>query len=239
MSQPTAKAARKTPLPTMINNGQVVVSDNSNTQFAMMAAWIARRYKIPGTMVPIPVYKSMALMDQHFRSTQHPDGGWNYHFQKPSTHTMTCAGLIGLGLGVISHMESLGPVAKNANVKHPKDDKDIQDGLAYIGKHISVAPADWSQKVNPENLYFVWSVERVAMLYNLKTVGGKEWYPWAAHNLVVNQDANGSWVHGGYIDQNPVINTCLALLVLKRVNLVQQDLNIPGIDAPIVEGNKK
>ena len=29
-----------------------------------------------------------------------------------------------------------------------------------------------------QEMYFLWSVERVAMLYDLKTIGGRDWYAW-------------------------------------------------------------
>jgi hypothetical protein len=72
-----------------------------------------------------------------------------------------------------------------------------------------------------ENLYFLWSVERVAMLYNLKTIGGKDWYDWGAQLLVQNQLAEGSWRSKQYHGSAPIIDTCFALLFLKRSNLVQ------------------
>jgi len=48
-----------------------------------------------------------------------------------------------------------------------------------------------------ENLYFLWSVERVAVLYDLKTIGGKDWYGWGAQILLANQRGAGNWTGGG------------------------------------------
>src|SRR5258708_19903488 len=53
----------------------------------------------------------------------------------------------------------------------------------------------------------------------MATIGGKEWYRWAAECLVANQQVHGNWTRGGYHGATPVIDTCLALLVLKRANL--------------------
>jgi len=208
---PAAKlSGRKAPLFTDAPRS----TDNSNTQFAMMALWVARKYDIP-------VAKTMALMDQRFSSTQHPDGGWGYHAdEKESTDTMTCAGLIGLALGHWSHKETVGLPGGVAGAKTAKEDPAIKAGLAALGKWIGDAPPDWSVKAEQKNIYFIWSVERVAVLYNLKTIGGKDWYSWAAHMLVTNQQPDGSWRDGKFSGDNPSVNTALSLLVLKRANLV-------------------
>ena len=63
--------------------------------------------------------------------------------------------------------------------------------------------------------YFLWSLERVAVALDLDTLGGKDWYAWGSEILVANQAADGSW-HGEYA---ATVDTCFALLFLKRANL--------------------
>jgi hypothetical protein len=46
-------------------------TDNSNTQFAVLALWIARRHGAA-------VQPALALAAQYFRQTQHADGSWAY-----------------------------------------------------------------------------------------------------------------------------------------------------------------
>jgi hypothetical protein len=75
------------------------------------------------------------------------------------------------------------------------------------------------------NLYFLWSVERVAVLYDLQTIGGKDWYRWGAEILVANQGPHGNWANGGYHGASPVLDTSLALLFLKRANLAKDLTN--------------
>jgi hypothetical protein len=58
------------------------------------------------------------------------------------------------------------------------------------------------------------------MLYDLKTIGGKDWYGWGAQALLVNQRFDGSWANGRYPGANDHCDTCFALLFLKRSNLV-------------------
>lgn len=67
------------------------------------------------------------------------------------------------------------------------------------------------------DLYFLWSVERVAVVFDLKQIAGKEWYDWGADVILNNQEADGSW-H----DRFPGIpDTCFALLFLQRANIAK------------------
>ena len=89
-----------------------------------------------------------------------------------------------------------------------------------IGKHVK------HPRGNPNNpladLYFVWSVERVAVIYNLKTIEDWDWYDWGSQMLLDNQDATkGCWQNGGYPGTSPAIDTCFALLFLKQANLAK------------------
>ena len=67
------------------------------------------------------------------------------------------------------------------------------------------------------DLYYLWSLERVAVAYDLELIGGKDWYRWGAEIIVKNQKADGGWsdVYHGIPD------TCFALLFLKRTNVAQ------------------
>src|SRR5262249_50428471 len=46
-------------------------SDNSNTQFACLALWAARKHDVP-------LDRTLGFMSKHFRGTQKPDGSWFY-----------------------------------------------------------------------------------------------------------------------------------------------------------------
>src|SRR5262249_2790355 len=88
------------------------IGDNSNTQFAILALWVARRYGLP-------VDGALGATEPRFRQSVTPDGGWSYtpSFNAPppgappvgapatnladamgSTPAMTCAGLLGVGV---------------------------------------------------------------------------------------------------------------------------------------------
>ena len=68
------------------------------------------------------------------------------------------------------------------------------------------------------DLYFLWSLERVGVVYNLQKVGNVDWYAWGSAVIVDFQNPNdGSWRAGN----GPIPDTCFALLFLKRVNVVE------------------
>ncbi len=67
------------------------------------------------------------------------------------------------------------------------------------------------------DVYFLWSMERMAVVYDLKTIAGKDWHGWGSEILMDAQSANGSWTEG----HAGIPDTCFALLFLKRVNIVQ------------------
>jgi len=240
---PTPKAKTPTPvnplqmvaelrnLPVVLNQGKkkgqpglrMGGGDNSNTQFALLALWVARRHAIP---------TDAALVFSHlrFQMSQCPDGGWGYtHQPTNSTKTMTCVGLLGEAMGHGAAPDVIGFNPKNPKVpiiKPVLEDPAIKKALAHLATHIGQPSKDDSVKnFSMQNLYFLWSVERVAMLYDLNTINGKDWYGWGAQILVHNQQPSGGWVNGQYPGESEMHNTCFALLFLRRSNLVQDLTN--------------
>jgi hypothetical protein len=187
--------------------------DNSNTQFALMALWVARKYGAP-------VDRTLAMVAARFRSSQNADGSWGYHGRAGQyADSMTCAGLLGLAVGRGS--------AGEGTAKGAAQDPDVAHALHYLGQHVGAEAHDAPGRTRGTghffganahgDLYFLWSVERVAVAYDLRTIEGKDWYGWGAHVLLEHQAGDGGWhdVFAGLPD------TCFALLFLKRVNVAQ------------------
>lgn len=211
-----------------------MVGDNSNTQFALLGLWTARRHDVP-------IDAALLASFQRFTTSQNADGGWGYHPQQGSSNTMTTVGLLGLAMG-----HGASPDIIRFNPKDPKDlvvkpaieDPRIQNGLQALARNIGQPRLEKNATFPMENLYFLWSVERVAMLYDLKTIGGKDWYGWGAQILVHNQQASGAWPTAHYHGNDPPLNTCFALLFLKRSNLVQDLTNNLRLYTGIRESEK-
>jgi hypothetical protein len=190
-------------------------TDNSNTQFAILGLWAAQRHGVP-------MERSLRLIVHRFRTSQGTEGGWAYGYAKGgagSSPAMSCAGLIGLAVGY--------GLANNAKAKPGAPKQQVQDklllrGFRYLVKQLG-DPVNRMHNVPIEkryNFYFLWSVERVGVLYNLPAIGHKDWYRWGAEMLVANQVNDGSWPKGGeYPGDAPVINSCFALLFLRGANL--------------------
>jgi hypothetical protein len=200
-------------------------SDNSNTQFGTLALWVARRHGLP-------VDAALARLEHRFRLTQQADGGWSYapppsvpggpmmRMGMPSTAAMTCAGLLGLA---VAHGAANDPDRKGRGARDPAKDAALRNGLLALGTAIGNPGGQDARAAIPrigdangKAYYFLWSLERVAVALDLKTIGKKDWYGWGAEVLLANQGLDGGW-HGNYAGCGA--DTCFALLFLRRANL--------------------
>lgn len=217
---PQSLAARLRELPVVLSQtkerGKIVLpeggrDDNSNSQFALLALWAARRHGVATERV-------LFLAEQRYRQWQNSDGGWGYQRGQASSPAMTGVGLLGLAMG---HGADFELAAKDHAMAPAYTDPAIERGLARFATFIG-SPEPDGKKALIQNLYFLWSVERVAMLYKLRNIGGKDWYGWGAQSLLVNQNADGSWVSASYPgSHDKSIDSCFALLFLRRSNLVE------------------
>jgi hypothetical protein len=200
--------------------------DNSNTQFALLALWVARRHGIPCDA-------AVALVERRLRATQRPHGGWTYRyppfvtdegvFRSPDyqpSGAMTCAGL--LGMAMVHAVSADNPKAPKRDLAQ---DPAIKAGFLALGALLGEPAGDVAKVKSLDKAgklyYFLWSLERMAVLYDLKTIGGKDWYRWGAEILLAQQGSDGGW-HGEYTLGG--CDTCFALLFLKRSN-VAEDLS--------------
>src|SRR5438132_1543092 len=119
---------------------------------------------------------------------------------------MTCAGLIGLAVG--RGVEMAG--AQKADARDFGKDPQVQKALLYLGGRIgglgnlpAVAKGKGKGMAFSQGMtihadawgdyYFLWSLERAAVVLGLQTIGGKDWYGWGSEILVRNQAENGGW----------------------------------------------
>ncbi len=196
----------------LLNKGRSSdTSDNSNTQFALLALWVAQRHGVIAQ-------RSMRMIVRRFQSSQNPDGSWGYGYlfggglrERPA---MTCVGLLGLAVGL-----GIAPPARAGDDQKPADLDRIRAGFAALNKSVGKPAGKWRNQPLTD-LYFLWSVERVGVLYSLPTIGENDWYRWGAEMLIANQQKRGYWTGGGYPGSTSTLDTCLALLFLKRSNFV-------------------
>jgi len=173
------------------------ITDNSNTQFAVMALDAGQR---AGATVLKPDWEE--IRDLYLR-TQQADGGWVYNpaLQGQSTFTMTSAGVCGL---LISRNQ--------LKERNEKTDKAIAHGLEFLGNNFE-APS----QIQP--YYRLHDLGRVGRLSKSRKLDSKlagksyDWYKLEAEWLLDHQQEDGSWGEGRGLD-SPTVSTSFALLFL-------------------------
>lgn len=191
-------------------------TDNSNTQFVMLGLWAAQRHGVP-------VEPTFEIMVARFeRSHIYTSGLWWYTLDETGgSRSMICVGLLGLAIGRGLQLATPGSVTGIQKDVH------VLKGLAALSKRIGRPAGRMDKPVPFLDLYFLWSVERVAMLYDLRTFGDKDWYRWGAESLVTNQFKGGwwtgespqlEWAGKRNYDYKAALTTAFALLFLKRAH---------------------
>ncbi len=211
-------------------------SDNSNTQFGVVALWIARKYKIRGVDV------ALARSDKKFRGSQRDDGGWGYDVNSGvddaggaglgkgaggggiTYPSMTCAGILGIALnaGMIrENQASFKERGNNAEVTDVFDqlysDPGVNKAKAYLVRVLTKYAE--GKPPNFHNTYFWWSLERVCKLYKWRKIDGLDWFAIGARYLMPLQTPQGSWAIDPTVHGEPV-DTAFALLFLAQSNLL-------------------
>jgi hypothetical protein len=204
-------------------------TDNSNSQFATLGLLAASRHDLP-------LERSLALVVMRFRSSQNADGSWGYQFSRSGnagSPAMTAAGLLGLAVG---HGLAVGDGKVAADHKPEFNDKAVDRGFrilaGQVGKPLGLVqegkqvgrkgrPRLKGRQNAPVNLYFLWSLERVGVLYHQRQIVGKEWYTWGVELLLPEQHDDGSWQKLNYPGATQMCDTCFALLFLRRANLAK------------------
>ena len=194
------------------NDPIVGTTDNSNTHFATIGLWAARRHDVPTD-------RTFALLNHRFRTSQAADGSWGYDYSAEGasggSSALTCVALLGLAIGHALDLD------KNENVR-PEQDPRILKAFKMLGGRVGAPTGFLGNRPTPKEaggLYYLWALERIAVLYDVTQLDNKDWYKWGAEILCTHQKANGSWEDGGYPGEHPAANTALAVLFLKRANL--------------------
>jgi hypothetical protein len=110
----------------------------SNSQFAALALWAARRHGVP-------VRPALQAVAKAARDQQTAEGTWNYDLNLPMKHTSACAGLIFLALE--RGLQEEGTARAGAKITDPKlnktvlDDPAVKKGMEFLGKLLAKPPS--------------------------------------------------------------------------------------------------
>jgi hypothetical protein len=191
------------------------IGDNSNTQFAVLGIWAAGRagLDVKGTMIEV---------DRRFRGSQTQAGGWGYA-GTGDTDAMTCAGLMSLVLAKGQKVLEGQMTNRRPGIDKPEGPggRPKMDSDTQIDRGIQRVEV-YANSIGPSSsLYFLWSVERVAVALGLSRIGHVDWYNRGASVLLQTQQAEGSWRSGRGPGPSEISDTAFALLFLRRSNLTE------------------
>jgi len=119
------------------------------------------------------------------------------------------------------------PPAGTAPAKQPaRDSRDLVVQRAFAGLGMTFADLGKNKRLLPVqsaphgygDLYFLWSLERVGVVYGVDKIGGLDWYDVGAAAIVQSQGQNGLWSSTGY---GADVNTAFAILFLCKSNLAR------------------
>lgn len=207
-------------------NGRVQGSgvSMSNTQFALLAVWGSQRYGVP-------VRDPLLALAAYFHANQHDDGHWHYPGNSLAA-TSTCAGLLALAIERVL-LEGQAFASTNRKLGKPAQAEktaDVNKAFAFVARTIGRAKGDPGGGTTLRyggalfdadamgDLYFLWTLERVGVIYSKELIDGKNWYDWGCPIVLKAQLADGSWIERHRLCFGPLIDTPFALLFLKRAN---------------------
>ncbi len=187
--------------------------DMSNTQFAALALWVARKYDVPVQGVLTKAAATIRTAAQHNACTYMLQPGQSYR------DTANCVGLIVLSLG--------RAVAEEKEAGDFRDDPPVKKAIAHLAAFIDRDLKKHGGKIVTKrspikadalgDLYFLWALERTALILKLDKFGDHDWHAWGSEVILQNQKDDGSWASG-----HPGLpDTSFALLFLVRANLFQ------------------
>jgi hypothetical protein len=173
------------------------VTDNSNTQFAVMA--LDAGHDAGATVLK----QDWEEIRDYYLRTQQADGGWIYNaaLKGPTTFTMTSAGVCGLLIA-----------RKQIKQEEERLNKAVGRGLQFLGDRFTVADPD-------HQYYLLYHLARLGRLANSTKLTRKaadksyDWYKLEAEWLLDRQLRNGSW-QVGQLNESSVLVTSFAVLFL-------------------------
>jgi hypothetical protein len=185
--------------------------DNSNSQYAALGlrACFDAGVTLPEGVIILAVkwwresqFKDPKKDDKKVASGPAVSGkteGWNYRDDrvqpdKPPYHAMTAGG-VG-ALVIYDYMLD----------RKWKDDSYVKAGMNWLTLHYNVQP--W-------NTYYLYGLERAAILFGTEKIGDHFWYAEGAAGLLKHQHEDGSW--GKDTEWfNTTWDTCFSVLFLRR-----------------------
>ena len=172
-------------------------TDLSNTQYAVLALWVAQRHGFR------PRDETWTRVLAAVQASQAPSGGFGYWGGYDETGAMTVGALAILELA----LQAI-PEAKMRSRKAPQ--AALARGWEYLERNFrtDANPQGPHGGIREWTEYYLYGVERLAAITRRDKIAGRDWYTEGARHLVASQKPDGSW--------GEPWDTCFALLFLRR-----------------------
>jgi hypothetical protein len=103
----------------------------------------------------------------------------------------------------------------------------VDDGLTWLAENYSPFANPRKASMNIYHVYWLYAVERAMDLVGNKTIGTHLWYSEMGQQLIDRQAEDGSWDSGSTHEPRQVLDTCFALLFLKKAT--QGQIPFPSV----------
>jgi hypothetical protein len=200
--------------------------DHSNSMYAALGL---RACHDAGLRFPQPVVEAAfrAWRDAQIKDPKNPYGGdgWCYgnHEKGHKGYGSMTAGAVG---SLVIYDYLLG--------RDWRRTRETANGVDWLARNFSVVehpgpPEHGGGKPGWQFFYYMYALERAAILYGTDRLGTHEWYPKGVESLLDLQRPEGSWVSkdGG----NETWDTCFAILFLRRA--------VPALPPPLSTGGAR
>ena len=188
-------------------------SDESNSQFAVLALWEASKLNI---QVP----EDCLSRAYAYWNARHQGSGWGYRDSGPSG-SMTCAGISSM-LILRDASENVDAAVRNGQLVccggNPNDARQdpVVQGFNWLTANFTVqsnpngGAATWG-------VYYLYALERVGRLTGQRFFGTRDWYrEGSAHLISIQAQITGAVQGTGLEGTEPVTTTAMALLFLSK-----------------------
>lgn len=224
--QPKSKSVRKVVV-TRKRDGPAA-GDNSNSMYAMLGL---RACHDAGIVIPRVTIEKAAKWWRDSQSRTAPKGalaaaeGWCYSRHDHKPYGSMTAGGVG-SLVICDYI---------LNIDWKKDPH-VLAGMEWLSKNFSVAynPGPYehaAMEMNSQHqyYYYMYALERAAILYGVEQIGGNYWFAKGTLALMDAQREDGSWRSK---TNDPVADTCFAILFLRKATRALSDVATPGAGTP-------
>jgi hypothetical protein len=146
--------------------------------------------------------------------------GWSYEEGRangevaPTWGGMVCAGITGLAICEARLLAQDGGKRGKTLVEIRRA---REDGFAWLAKHLTVRhqPGDLHRQQH-WLYYYLYGLERAAMLSNVALIQGRDWYFEGATVLILSQQPDGGWPGQPHHESEAIYRDAMAILFLKQ-----------------------